>query len=622
MKRKSGNIFLSSLCVILGLSCSTGRNTPSSRAYHELRTRYNIFHSTQETYDNLLDDPLTIFPENSFELLSMFPYYSDKDKLQAGGPFDIVIDKTEKAISDHSISAKPRRDPAKAYSEEYRNWLRQEEFNPFIYNVWLLLGKAHLQNGDYDQALSVFSVTVKIFPDDLNKRSEVQIWMLRAYTEMKRYYDAQNLIYILNSRKLPDKLNRLFTEFQAHYLLESGQFTEAAPLIRKEIEGEKNSIRKKRLQFLLGQLYVLTGDYGRALNSFKDLKRINTPKDLYLNATDYQLALSSGKQQADSIALLLKQNLIKEEIKTVSDKVVSASDENSQLNYKDTFHLYWEANLKRDITNPVLKKDSNTEVNKEFTTDKLSPHLLILLPSDQSVRINELLYTTANFNFSKFKLRTYNITPIRLNMHDALKLESFNSFEDASNYLQLLRSDTIYRSTLAGSITPVIISVENYKILQNNSLEDYKLFYLSNIDKIPEDITAAEILHQEEGLLKAETKEDKNYVEESLSLKPDSISVSGGDSLKVSDEKATAEVIRELKSTLEQKAAEMMQRTKESVNVIDRSDQLKKREQLRNERIRQREKELKERERKREIEIKQREKERELKLRSQKRDIK
>jgi len=609
---------LLSLCVLLGLSCSTGRNTPTSRAYHELRTRYNIFHSAQESYNNILDDQLTIVPDNSFELLSVFPSNSVKNKSRTGGPFDIVIDKTEKAISDHSISAKPRRTPAKAYSEDYRKWLKQDEFNPFIYNVWLLLGKAHVQNGDYDQALSVFSETIKIFPDDVNLMSEAQLWMLRTYTEMERFYDAQNLIYILKSRKMPNELNRLFTEFHAHYLLEIKQFTEAIPHVRKAIEGEKNSIRKKRLQFLLGQVYTMTEDYDKAYNSFKDIKRTNSPNKLYLNAFTYRQALSSGEQQADSIALLLKQSLIKED---------SPSEVNNQYIYKDSFQLYWEANLKRNITNPLQENHPSLELEREFITDKQSPHLLILSPSDESVTINDILYSSANFNFSIFKLRTFNITPIRFNKKDVVKLEPFNSLEDASKYLQLLQSDSIYRSAIPGNITPLIISNENFNILQNSTLDDYKIFYESKIDDIPEDISPIKTRHHDDSLLHAESEDDKNYVEESLSLEPDSVNEPSTDYLKISDIKisdikTSNERIIDLKSSLEQKAAKMMQRTIESNSLIDKTEQLKKREQLRNERVKQREKELKERERKRKMEIKQREKERELKLRSQNRDRK
>ena len=42
-------------------------------------------------------------------------------------------------------------------TQEYRDWLRQEEYNPFIDRAWLLMGKAHLQNRDYIEAVSVLA---------------------------------------------------------------------------------------------------------------------------------------------------------------------------------------------------------------------------------------------------------------------------------------------------------------------------------------------------------------------------------------------------------------------------------------------------------------------------------
>ena len=153
-------------------------------------------------------------------------------------------------------------------------------------------------------------------------------------------------------------------------------------------------------------------------------------------------------------------------------------------------------------------------------------------------------------------------------------------------------------------------------------MDDYKIFYESKIDDIPEDISPIKTRHHDDSLLHAESEDDKNNVEESLSLEPDSVNEPSTDYLKISDIKTSNERIIDLKSSLEQKAAKMMQRTIESNSLIDKTEQLKKREQLRNERVKQREKELKERERKRKMEIKQREKERELKLRSQNRDRK
>lgn len=615
------------LCVIFGLSCSTGRNTSSSRAYHELKTRFNIYHNAKEAYYDILTNQLTVFPSNTYELLSFYSFNDVKEKTGIGGPFDIVIEKVEKAINEHSISAKPIRDPSKAYSKEYRKWLKQEEFNPFISNAWLLLGKAHVQNGDYDQALLVFSKIVKMFPDDIDITSEAQLWMLIAYTEMNRFYDAQNLIYILRTRKMPNELEILFNESYSHYLLKSMQFNEAIPYIRNSIDNEKNTIRKKRLLFMLGQVYTLTEDYENAYNTFNRFKKINTPKELYLNAFEYQQALSSGEQQSDSIANLLKQNLFKTEINTLANTNAdeSINYSNTKNLYKDSFQLYWEAHLKRNIISPVGIANPNVEVEKEFIADNLSPHMLLLLPSDQSVKINKLLFSTANFNFTNYKLLTFDLSLIRLNKRDALKLEQFSSLREASKYLSMLQSDTIYRASLSDNVTPIIISKKNFDILQNKTLDDYEIFYEDNIDSLPKDLLPIKVSCGVDDLFQVNNKTDDIFFKESLLLNPnsnyelDTVHLKTSD-IKFEDVKTAKSEINNLKSSLEQKAEQMKQQTTKPTNSTNRAKELKKREHLRKERIKQHEQEIKQREKKREMEIKQREKERELKLRAQKRD--
>lgn len=615
MKKQALNISLL-LCVILGISCSTGRNTPYSRAYKELRTRYNIFHNAQESYDNILNEQLAIFMDDRNNILPIVysAGYNIK-KTGKGGPFDIVINKAERAISDYSITSKPRRNPTKAYSEDYRKWLKQEEFNPFISNVWLLLGKAHFQNGDYDEALSVFAEIIRIFPNDTDLTSEAHIWMLRSYSEMSRFYDAQNLIYILQTRTLSNDLNILFTESVAHYLLKTGQYHEAIPYIRQFIEKEKNRLKRKGLQFLLGQVYTLIGDYEKAVDSFKDLKRINTSKELYLNASAYIDAISSGKNQADSLALLLRNSQLNENIRSVAVTELNVAENSDQTEYKDSFQLYWEANLKRNISKPLLNAYSIRKIERDFTIYESSPHALILLPSEQSDQIKDLLFVTANFNFSNFKFRTFNLSTTIIERREALKIEPFSSYDDVSRYLHMLKSDTVYRSSLPETITPVIISKSNLNILQSSTLESYYQFYTANFNYLPEDFSPVKISLQEESSLQTESDVANIYIEDSLSLETDYVAKPVIDKIEISDERQV-----NLKLLLEQKASEMMKRANKSTITVDRAEQIKKREQIRNERLKSREKELKERERKRELEIKQRERERELKLKAQKRD--
>lgn len=621
MKEKTKNISLLLLCVVLGLSCSTKRNTSSTRAYHELKTRYNIFHNARLSYDNILEDQLISIPSNGFELLSFYPTSDVRYNGQVGGPFDIVIDKAERAISEHSISAKPRRDPTKAYSDDYRRWLNQEEFNPFISNVWLLLGKAHIQNGDYEQAVSVFSNMLRMFSNDTDVLTEVQIWMLRAYIEMNKFYDAQNLIYILETRKISNDLDKLFNETYAHYLVESQQFEEAASFIRKVVDESKSSLRKKWLQFMLGQVYTLIEDYENANKVFEDLKGLSTPKELNVYASAYQKAFSAGEEQADSIAHLLRQSIISKKIniQNIPESSISTTALYSSNLHRDSFQLFWEAHLTKNLNYSIIKNNQQRETERMFLSNNLSPHMLILLPSDLYDTINEVLFYTANFNFSNFKRRTFNITPIRINKTNALKLESFSSLDDASNYLQMLRADSIYNSSISSIITPIIISNENFNILQNRTLNDYILFYEANIDIMPEQLSSTVSSPKIDSLLKIETNIENIFLEEVLPLELNSIYYPQTILIESYEIKTKDKEINDLKSSLEQKAAMLLEQTKKSSTINDRTEQLKERERLREERIKQREQDLKEREREREREIKLREEERERKINEQNR---
>lgn len=306
MKGKTAFAVLVIVCAALCGGCSTRKNTSATRAYHELTTRYNVFFNAQELYNSTLKSQSENYADNFLELLPLYPANRISGKTQPGGAFDPVIEKTEKAIREHSISAKPRRDPSQPLTQEYREWLRQEEFNPFIKNAWLLLGKAHVQNGDYEQALTVFEQTLKLFANEPDVISETQIWMMRTYTELEWFWDAENMAYILQVRNLPKELDNLFVEIRTHYLLRKKAYADALPYLQKTIDNERNTYQKKRLQFLLGQIYALQGENAAAFRAFEAVKGLNTPHELALNATTAQAAATSGSQRQNIVRELEK----------------------------------------------------------------------------------------------------------------------------------------------------------------------------------------------------------------------------------------------------------------------------------------------------------------------------
>jgi len=277
--------------MMLGMGCSTQRNTPGTRAYHELTTRYNIYYNAEKAYSEILENQSEYFTEDYTTLLPFYPATPVQEKKLAGGPFDPVVEKTSRAIREHSISAKPRRDPSQPQTQAFRQWLRQEEFNPFIHKAWLLLGKAHLQNGDYDAALAVFMQIQRLFNQDKELITETEIWLLRTYSEMGRDYDAGNMLYALQSKTIPPHLHDLYTETYAARLIHKKEYAAAIPWLKKTIDREKDFRQKKRLQYLLGQIHALIGEKAMAWKAFEDVKGLSTPAEFSRQASLAQLAL-------------------------------------------------------------------------------------------------------------------------------------------------------------------------------------------------------------------------------------------------------------------------------------------------------------------------------------------
>ncbi len=303
--------YLFSYFVVIALvlwGCSPQKNTRGSRAYHELTTRYNVFFNAKNEYEERVDDIFDLHKDDWQSTLRMFPNsrnLSDTTEKKMGGPFDIVVEKTTKAIQEHSISAKPRRDRDKMGSQAYRDWLRQNEFNPFIDQAWLLLGKAHLQNGDYMEAIAVFANSIRLFGYDLDVVSEAQIWLMRAYADIGWFTDADVLVDGLMARAIPKHLEVEFANSYAFLMLQQGMNDEAIEWLRVAAYGERNGVQRRRLWFLIGQLYTQLGEYAEAFDAFERVKGLTAPNEVGLSALVAQSLVAVEKDKV--VDDLLKQ---------------------------------------------------------------------------------------------------------------------------------------------------------------------------------------------------------------------------------------------------------------------------------------------------------------------------
>lgn len=294
------------LLVIWG--CSTKRNTKTTRMYHELSTRYNVYFNADEAYKEALKAKQTSYQDNMSRLLDVIPVdESAKDKQGTGGAFDVTIDKTTKAIKLHSITSKPERDPGKRQSKEYKEWLNQREFNPFLKNAWLLLGKAEYQNNDFLQASSTFSYITRIYKDDKDVVLEARLWLTRCYLGMGWLYEAEDVLHKIDlSGIVPSPFDGEYAELYADLLLKQKEYAKAIPYLEKASGQVSDNWQKLRLKYLLGQTYAQLGEKEKAYAAFDKVPGMNTPYMYTFNARVQQAALATGANKKQALSELEK----------------------------------------------------------------------------------------------------------------------------------------------------------------------------------------------------------------------------------------------------------------------------------------------------------------------------
>ena len=521
-------------CLLLCTGCSTRDNTRGSRAYHEFTTRYNVYYNAEKTYQEILDQQLESLSEDYSRLLPYSPALPDTSKSIAGGPFNAVIDKTENAIREHSISAKPRRDPSRPGSPEYRQWLRQNEFNPFIHQAWLLMGKAHVQNGDHEQALSVFNEAIRIFGPESGTAYEARLWMAQAYIGMGRQYEAEQIIYGLKTSPVPGQLEELLAEVNARYYLQSGDYAQAIFYLKESIRSEKRFKQKKRLQFLLAQLYTLQGEKEQAHRAFNELKGLSTPREIVQNATAYQLALTTGKRQGklwkewerlqwkgndvdslsvyrrlhdisllagnDSLALHVREKVPDIELAELpGDKkdtspmprAISERPQSGELADSIIQEDHWSFFRTRWLRGNRFHHESHSGKSIEsepvvFSPERDVPHTLLLLPESRGQDYEQLLFATTRFNFERYRLRTFDVSFIPLTRPGALSIRPFPSFDEANRYARVLEADSLFRTALLEEAILLAISEENLGLLHRGAdVEQYLAFLATAFDAEP-----------------------------------------------------------------------------------------------------------------------------------------
>lgn len=288
-------MILSLFVVSLLFSCSTKKNTKTTRFYHAFTTRYNIYYNGKTAYDEAYKNQINNHKESYSEQIHLYPISAQpKDKANPGGPFDRAIEKSNKAIKLHSLSVKPERKAGWRSNPKMVAMMAQEEYNPFLKNSWLMLGQAQFHNADFLQASATFSYISRHYATDPLVATEARLWQARCYAEMDWFFEAEDILTKLKNSGYPEKNEKLYAKTAAIYLVKEGRFEEAVPHMKLAIKAEKNKRQRSRMKYLLGQIYTDLGQTESAYKMFGEVARSNPPYELEFAARIRQTEVFSA----------------------------------------------------------------------------------------------------------------------------------------------------------------------------------------------------------------------------------------------------------------------------------------------------------------------------------------
>ena len=287
------------------IACSTKKNTAVSRGFHQMKTKYNIYHNGAISF---LEGEKAIIEANKDDfssIINLYPVSNHEAAQAATSQMDKTIEKCRKCIKLHSIKSRPKVNyDKKRNNPKYAAWLKQEEFNNQIDNAWMMLAKAEFHKGEFLGSISTFNYIIRHYSNDADMVAQCQLWTARAYAEMGWLYEAEDVLNKVQVDNLSRKHAPLYAAVSADIKLKTKQYKEAIPFVKLALPEESKKMYRPRFQFVLGQLYQLQGDRKQAKSAYEKVIKMQPSNEMDFNARLRIAELNDSPKEA--IKLLSK----------------------------------------------------------------------------------------------------------------------------------------------------------------------------------------------------------------------------------------------------------------------------------------------------------------------------
>ncbi|MDP4207620.1 MAG: tetratricopeptide repeat protein [Bacteroidota bacterium] len=266
------------------LSCSTRKNTFISRSYHNLTAHYNILFNGDESFKKGLQRIDDNYKDDYSRILPVFTYGNDELAKSVSSDMDVSIKKGAKVIALHSIKVKPELKKGERPTPAQREFFNKNEYNRWVDDAYLLIGKSHFYKHDFTKAAETFTFMNREFPKEESKY-EANIWLARVYNETSEFKEADLLLKnVEGDWRFPKNLKPDLYTTQADYELKQNHYPAAIKALEKALDLTHRKKLKLRYMFILAQLYQQTGQLDKASDMYLAVIKKNPPYEMTFNA--------------------------------------------------------------------------------------------------------------------------------------------------------------------------------------------------------------------------------------------------------------------------------------------------------------------------------------------------
>ena len=228
------------------MACSNKKDGTAYRVYHNMTAHYNGYFNADELVNKGAETIRKAHKEDYDKILPIFIYGTEETSKATFPDMEKAIAKCEKVISKHTIK------------DDSNKEKKRPEFNKWIDENYLVIGRAYFYKRNYFKAAEVFQYANRKFKNPVNNVVS-NTWLARTYIEQEEYGKA---IQALTRAETDAEDEKVDASLKAEYhmvftdvLLHQKKYDKAAEELEKAIPLIKRKKDKARPNFILAQIY-------------------------------------------------------------------------------------------------------------------------------------------------------------------------------------------------------------------------------------------------------------------------------------------------------------------------------------------------------------------------------